>query len=71
MYVQLESQIIYYDKVGEGRPMVLLHGNGEDPADKLVYRNDLYMAVFSRIDDKGSAGGPAFTTSYVMLLRKP
>ena len=30
MYVQLESQIIYYDKVGEGRPMVLLHGNGED-----------------------------------------
>jgi len=30
MYVQLESQVIYYDKVGEGRPMVLLHGNGED-----------------------------------------
>ncbi len=30
MYVQLESQIIYYDKVGEGRPMILLHGNGED-----------------------------------------
>lgn len=30
MYVQLESQIIYYDKVGEGRPMVMLHGNGED-----------------------------------------
>ncbi len=30
MYVQLESQVIYYDKVGEGRPMILLHGNGED-----------------------------------------
>jgi pimeloyl-ACP methyl ester carboxylesterase len=30
MYVQLESQIIYYDKVGEGQPILLLHGNGED-----------------------------------------
>lgn len=30
MYIQLEGQIIYYDIVGEGRPMIMLHGNGED-----------------------------------------
>ena len=76
-YYEDSSKSVFYKD--ESRTEILLecdiigrlHDNVEDQADKLVYRNDRYMAVFSRIDDKGSAGGPAFTTSYVMLLRKP
>jgi len=30
MYIQLNSQIICYEKTGEGKPIILLHGNGED-----------------------------------------
>ncbi len=30
MYIQLESQVLYYEKKGEGKPLILLHGNGED-----------------------------------------
>ena len=31
MYAQLNSQIIYYEKVGEGeKNLIMLHGNGED-----------------------------------------
>ena len=29
MYIQLNGQIIYYEKTGEGSPVVLAHGNGE------------------------------------------
>lgn len=30
MYIQLDGQILYYEKTGEGEPLILLHGNGED-----------------------------------------
>lgn len=30
MYIQLNGQIICYEKSGDGQPVVLLHGNGED-----------------------------------------
>ncbi len=31
MYIQLEGQILYYERTGEGqKPLILLHGNGED-----------------------------------------
>lgn len=30
MYIQLNSQIICYEKTGEGSPVILIHGNGED-----------------------------------------
>lgn len=30
MVVQLNSQVIYYEREGEGSPVILLHGNGED-----------------------------------------
>lgn len=29
-YIQLNSQVIAYEKTGEGRPVILIHGNGED-----------------------------------------
>lgn len=29
MYIQLNGQIIYYEKTGEGSPVLLAHGNGE------------------------------------------
>ncbi|MBR1627914.1 MAG: alpha/beta hydrolase [Lachnospiraceae bacterium] len=30
MYIQLNSQVLYYEKEGSGQPLLLLHGNGED-----------------------------------------
>ncbi len=30
MYIQLNSQIICYEKTGEGSPVILIHGNKED-----------------------------------------
>lgn len=29
MYIQLNGQVIYYEKTGEGSPVILMHGNGE------------------------------------------
>ena len=29
MYIQLNGQVLSYEKQGEGRPIILLHGNGE------------------------------------------
>lgn len=29
MYIQLNGQVIYYEKTGEGSPIILAHGNGE------------------------------------------
>ena len=29
MYIQLNGQIIYYEKTGEGSPVILAHGNNE------------------------------------------
>lgn len=30
MYIHINRQILFYEKTGEGRPLLLLHGNGED-----------------------------------------
>lgn len=30
MYIHINRQILYYEKTGEGSPLLLLHGNGED-----------------------------------------
>ncbi|MBO5373788.1 MAG: alpha/beta hydrolase [Lachnospiraceae bacterium] len=32
MYIQLNGQVIYYEKSGEGSPVILVHGNGETHA---------------------------------------
>ena len=31
MYIQLNGQILYYEKYGEGQPFLLVHGNGGNP----------------------------------------
>ena len=30
MFIQLDGQVLFYEKSGEGRPVIMLHGNGED-----------------------------------------
>lgn len=30
MYIHINRQILFYEKTGDGRPLLLLHGNGED-----------------------------------------
>ena len=30
MYIHINRQILFYEKTGEGHPLLLLHGNGED-----------------------------------------
>lgn len=54
MYIQLEGQVLYYEIEGEGTPMILLHGNGEDHTifDKLVEAwKDTYKMYL--IDSRG------------------
>ena len=29
MYIQLDGQVLYYEVTGEGKPLIMLHGNGE------------------------------------------
>ena len=29
MYIQLDGQVLFYEKTGEGTPLIMLHGNGE------------------------------------------
>ncbi|MBR1571224.1 MAG: alpha/beta hydrolase [Lachnospiraceae bacterium] len=30
MFIQLDGQVLFYEKSGEGKPVIMLHGNGED-----------------------------------------
>ena len=62
MYIQLDSQVINYEHTGEGSPLILLHGNGEDHHifDELIAalgdRYDIY-ALDSR--GQGESATPA------------
>ena len=29
MYIQVDGQVLYYEKTGEGKPLIMLHGNNE------------------------------------------
>ena len=46
MYIQLESQVINYEHTGEGAPLILLHGNGEDHH---IF-DELVAAIFDRYE---------------------
>ncbi len=55
MYIQLDGQILYYEKCGEGeRNIILLHGNGEDHSifDELVKKITEGNTVYA-IDSRG------------------
>lgn len=57
MYIQLNGQILQYEKEGEGDPMILLHGNGEslEIFDKLVPKFSDSHTIY-RIDSRGQGG---------------
>ena len=54
MYIQLNSQIICYEKTGEGSPVILLHGNKGDhhTFDKLAERMSRNYTVYA-MDSRG------------------
>lgn len=54
MYIQLNSQILYYEKTGEGLPLIFLHGNGESHEifDELVADFSSTYTVYA-IDSRG------------------
>ena len=54
MYIQLNSQIISYEKTGEGKPVILLHGNNEDHHifDALASKLELGHTVYA-MDSRG------------------
>ena len=55
MYIQLNSQVLYYEKEGSGAPLLLLHGNGEDHTifDRLIPRLSPHYTVYS-LDLRGN-----------------
>ena len=53
MYIQLDGQVLYYEVTGEGRPLIMLHGNGEsheifDEAIELLKEHYTVYAIDSR-----------------------
>ena len=55
MYIQLEGQILYYERTGEaGENLILLHGNGEDHTifDELIKAVSDHYCVYA-IDSRG------------------
>ena len=64
MYIQLNGQVLYYEKTGEGSPLILLHGNGESHEifDALIPGLSRQYTVYA-IDSRGQ-GGSATPKSY-------
>ncbi len=54
MYIHINRQILYYEKTGQGRPILLLHGNGEDHTifDELIPLLEKTNTVYA-IDSRG------------------
>ena len=46
MYIQLNSQVIYYERTGEGSPVILLHGNNET--------HEIFDELIPKLSDKHS-----------------
>ena len=75
-YEDSEKAVFYKDETRtepllECNILEMLDAAGKGPVEKLVYRNDLYMAVFSSIEDRRESGDVTFLTSGAMLFRKP
>ena len=54
MYIQLNSQVICYEKTGQGKPVILIHGNNEDHHifDALAETMSKYHTVYA-MDTRG------------------
>ncbi len=54
MYIQLNGQILYYEKYGEGSPIILVHGNGEthEIFDVLIPQLAIHHTVYA-LDSRG------------------
>lgn len=66
MYIHINRQILFYEKTGEGRPLLLLHGNGEDHTifDALIPLLSRTYTVYA-IDSRGhGASNPTEEYSY-------
>ncbi|MDE7310165.1 MAG: alpha/beta hydrolase [Eubacterium sp.] len=66
MYIHINRQILFYEKTGEGHPLLLLHGNGEDHTifDALVPLLAQTHTVYA-IDSRGhGASNPTEDYSY-------
>ncbi len=67
MYIHINRQILFYEKTGEGRPLLLLHGNGEDHTifDTLIPLLERTHTVYA-IDSRGhGASNPTEEYSYL------
>jgi len=66
MYIHINRQILFYEKTGDGQPLLLLHGNGEDHTifDVLAPLLAQTHAVYA-IDSRGhGASNPTEEYSY-------
>ncbi len=78
MYIQLNGQIIYYERTGEGqRPLLLLHGNGESHSifDELsAGLSDEYDIIAPDTRGHGQSATPSeyhyrdFATDLILLI---
>lgn len=57
MYIQLNGQVLSYEKSGEGAPLILLHGNGESHEifDELIADLEKDYTIYA-IDSRGHGG---------------
>ncbi len=64
MYIQLNGQVIYYEKTGEGFPIILLHGNQESHKifDALIPKLSKKYTVYA-LDSRGH-GASALTEEF-------
>ncbi len=67
MYIHINRQILFYEKTGEGPPLLLLHGNGEDHTifDALIPLLSKAYTIYA-IDSRGhGASNPTEEYSYL------
>ncbi len=57
MYIQLNGQVLSYEKEGEGRPLIFLHGNGESHEiwDRMIAEMAMDYTVYA-VDSRGQGG---------------
>ena len=76
-YYEDSAKAVFYKDETRTEPLLecnileMLEDEGNDPAAKLIYRNDSYMAVFSMIEDRRGSESINFIASGAMLFRKP